>query len=505
MSGSSLCSIVNCRLLVRSISSWTSAVKGSLNYIDNERTRPLQPERYKDVFEPANGRRLCSLPISTSDDINNAVIAARQASHLWSRTDAAERAKILWKAAEITRANLNGIAELEVKDCGKPLWEAKADISACADALQFFAGLSQTSGNVGEQRNLSNGAFYYSRREPLGVCVGIGAWNFPFLIATWKTAAALATGNTVVYKPSEVTPLSAVTLGEILAESGLPKSCYNVIQGDGLVGEELCRHPAVAKVSFTGSVLTGSKVMAACASTIKRVTLELGGKSPLVVFDDFDVDEAVRIAISANFLSQGQVCSNATRIYVHKKIYEIFLKKFVEAVKKLKVGDPMAQDSDIGATISQTHAQKIINMLKTAKEQGAVLEFGGEQLNVMDGGAYLSPCILSNVDDSAEIVREEVFGAVACVMKFATEVEVIQRANNTHFGLAGGVLTDDISRAHRVAAELQCGNVWINNYNVYPPELPFGGYKMSGFGRENGLAVIDSYTQLKAVYVHINK
>jgi len=484
-----------------------STFAGPFNFLNGKRVDPIAPTRSRPVTNPATGSILCQMPLSNKEDVDHAVSNAFAAFPSWSKTNGHLRGAVLNKAADIIDAKLEELALYEVQDSGKPISEARFDISACAQAFRFFGSLAGTQANLGQQIPQGSQAFIYTLREALGVCAGIGAWNFPFLIATWKSAPALACGNVFVYKPSEFTPITAVVLAEVLSEAGLPAGCFNIVQGEGDVGQELCLHPDIAKVSFTGSVSTGAKVMSACSEGIKKVTLELGGKSPLIIFEDCDLENAVKATMMANFLSQGQVCSNASRVFVQKSIASAFLEKLVAATKKLKIGDPECEDTHIGATINEGHAKKILNYITKAKKEGATILCGGERVDLqtskLKGGYYLGPCILTDLHDGMEIVKEEVFGAVASILEFETEQEVLKRANNTSFGLAGGVFTRDLARGHRVAAALEAGSVWINNYNVYPPDMPFGGYKKSGIGRENGLAVLEHYTQLKSVYVEL--
>jgi len=336
---------------------------------------------------------------------------------------------------------------------------------------------------------------------------GVGAWNYPMQTLTWKVAPALACGNTFVYKPSPLTPLAAAVLGEALAEAGVPSGVYNVVQGEGQTGAFLTSHPDLDKVSFTGSVPTGTRIMEAAAKGIKNITLELGGKSPLIIFNDADLKNAVKGALMANFLTQGEVCSNGTRIFVQRGIYQEFLADFVKQAKKMKIGNPQEEDVTVGATISEDHAKKVLGYVESAREEGATIACGGERVIVpgeCEGGWYLSPCVLTDCHDDMKAVREEIFGSVASVLVFDTEEEAVARANDTIFGLGGGVFTKDLGRAHRVVDKLQAGTTWINTFNLAPAELPFGGYKMSGIGRENGLAAIEHYTQLKTIYVEMN-
>ncbi|MCB1375452.1 MAG: betaine-aldehyde dehydrogenase, partial [Rhodobacteraceae bacterium] len=375
-----------------------------------------------------------------------------------------------------------------------------SDATSGADALEYFGGLAPSL--TGEHIPLAGGDFAYTIREALGVCVGIGAWNYPTQIACWKGAPALACGNTMVFKPSETTPLSALKVAEILVEAGAPKGVYNVVQGYGDVGAALVTDPRVAKVSLTGSVPTGRKVYAAAAGGMKHVTMELGGKSPMIVFDDADVENAVSGAILGNFYSSGQVCSNGTRVFVQEGIKEAFLTRLAERLAKARIGDPMDPEVSFGPVVSQGQMEIVKGYIAKAVAEGARLVFGGRQLD--RAGFYLEPTVFADVTDDMTIAREEIFGPVMSVLDFASEEEVMARANATEFGLAAGVFTRDLSRAHRVVRGFEAGTCYINTYNLAPVEAPFGGSKMSGIGRENSKLAINHYSELKTVYVSMN-
>jgi betaine-aldehyde dehydrogenase len=335
----------------------------------------------------------------------------------------------------------------------------------------------------------------------LGVCVGIGAWNYPTQIACWKGAPALACGNSIIFKPSETTPLSALKVAEILFEAGLPAGLYNVVQGMGEVGAALVTDPRVDKVSLTGSVPTGRKVYAAAADGMKHVTMELGGKSPIIVFEDADIENAVSGAIIGNFYSSGQVCSNGTRVFVHADIKEAFLNRLAERLDNAVIGDPMDPETSFGPMVSKRQLDIALGYIEKGKSEGARLVYGG---NAIDGkGFYMQPTVFADVTDDMTIAREEIFGPVMSVLDFTDEDDVVARANDTEFGLAAGVFTRDLSRAHRVAANFQAGTCYINTYNDAPVEAPFGGVKNSGVGRENSKAAIEHYSQLKSVYVRM--
>lgn len=347
------------------------------------------------------------------------------------------------------------------------------------------------------------GDFVYTLREPLGICVGIGAWNYPTQIACWKAAPALACGNAMVFKPSEVTPLGALKLAEIFIEAGAPAGLFNVIQGYGDVGASLVTDARVDKVSLTGSVPTGRKVYAAAAEGIRHVTMELGGKSPLIVFADADLDDAVSAAINANFYSTGQICSNGTRVFVHQDIQELFVEKLVARTRNARLGDPLDPETTIGPMISAAQRDKVLEYIRIGQQEGATLALGGEAVDVagLPNGYFVAPTIFTGVTDGMRIAREEIFGPVMSVLSFKDEDEVIARANDTAFGLAAGVFTADLKRAHRVVRRVEAGTCWINTYNLTPVEAPFGGVKQSGVGRENSRAAIEHYSQLKSVYV----
>jgi len=370
--------------------------------------------------------------------------------------------------------------------------------------LEYFAGLVPAIG--GQMLDVNSPSWAYTRREPLGATAGIGAWNYPLQSAVWKSAPALAFGNSMVFKPSEETPLTALRLAELYIEAGVPPGVFNVVLGIDDVGSELVNHEDIQKVSFTGSVATGRKVYTACASQMKKVTMELGGKSAMILYEDCDLDNAVSAAMLGNWYSAGQVCSNGTRVFVHSSIKEKFIEKLITRTKSMKIGNPMDPQMDIGPMINERHMEKVLQYIALGKSEGATLLYGGERLDLgttMQRGYFLSPAIFDNCTDDMKIVQEEIFGMVMSILTFDNEDEVVSRANATKFGLAAGVFTKDIQRAHRTIANLKVGTSWINNYNLAPVELPWGGYKYSGIGRENGLAGVDSWTQLKSVYVEM--
>ena len=456
-------------------------------------------------LDPATNTAIGTVRDANAADIDAAVAAAQRGFAVWSAMTGAERGRILHRAARLLRERNDSLAALEVQDTGKPWQEASVvDVASGADCLEYFAGAAATL--AGAQYPLKN-AFAYTRREPLGVCVGIGAWNYPIQIACWKSAPALAAGNAMIFKPSELTPMTAVKLAEIYAEAGLPPGVFNVLQGRGETGALLAAHPGVAKVSLTGSVATGKRVMATAADTLKRVTLELGGKSPLIVFDDADFEQAVTAAMMANFYTQGEICTNGTRVFVQRGIKDKFLARLKERTALLRVGPPMQPDTEIGALISATHRDKVLAYVDHGISEGATLVCGGKPVRVpgCEEGNFVAPTIFADCTDNMRIVQEEIFGPVLSLLVFDDEAEVLRRANDTRFGLAAGVFTRDGTRAHRVAANLKAGICWINNYNITPIEIPFGGAGESGIGHENSMVALEHYTQLKTVYVELGQ
>lgn len=461
----------------------------------------LGGERFQSI-NPADGSVLGEFLTAGTHEIDAAVAKAQHAQQRWAATSGTERARILRQAAHILRARNRELAELETRDTGKPIQETSVvDVISGADCLEYFAGLAMSLS--GEHIDLGPSAFGYTRREALGVVAGIGAWNYPLQIACWKSAPALACGNAMIFKPAELTPFTAVKLEEIYLEAGLPAGVFQVVQGRADTGRLLSRHPGIAKVSITGEVGTGKAVMSDAASTLKNVTLELGGKSPLIIFEDAKLDNAVSGALLANFYSTGQVCSNGTRVFVHRSIKAKFLEKLLQRVKAMRIGDPMHPDTQVGPLVSEQHMHKVLSYFERGRAEGAKVLIGGERVTtgLLGNGFYVTPTVFDGCHDEMAIVREEIFGPVMSVLDFEDEEDVVRRANDTEFGLSAGIFTNDLTRAHRVIAQLQAGTCWINHYNITPIELPFGGMKMSGLGRENGRAAIEHYSQLKSVYV----
>lgn len=469
--------------------------------LDNRDGRTFQ------TLNPATNRPLCEVEVSDAAEVEAAVEAAEAGFAVWSAMGGTARGRILKRAADLLRARNRELAVLETLDSGKPISEAETvDVHSGADCLEYYGGLAATLG--GEHVDLGaewNHSFFYTRREPLGVCAGIGAWNYPLQIACWKAAPALACGNAMIFKPAELTPLTALKLAEVFKEAGLPDGVFNVVQGFAETGQLLTQHDRIAKVSLTGEVGTGKKVMAAAAASLKEVTLELGGKSPLIVFADADLDNAVSAALLANFFTQGEICSNGTRVFVEAPIKEAFLERLVARTKAMRIGDPLDPDTQVGALISAEHRDKVRDYIRAGVAAGAKL-MTGEALPddpALAEGNYVAPAVFDACTDEMSIVQEEIFGPVLSLLSFSEEDDVVARANATPFGLAAGVFTRDLQRAHRVIARLQAGTCWINTYNLTPIEMPFGGYRQSGLGRENGQAAIEHYSQLKSVFVEM--
>lgn len=466
------------------------------HFINGEYVEDTQGQEIVCTFA-ATGEVVAKLHSATSDILEKAIASAKIGQRAWAKMTGTERGRILRKAADIIRERNEELSILETYDTGKPIQETIiADATSGADALEYFGGLAGSL--TGEHIQLGED-FVYTKRQPLGLCVGIGAWNYPTQIACWKAAPALACGNSMVFKPSETTPLCALKVAEILHEAGLPAGVYNVIQGLGDVGANLIMDARVNKVSLTGSVPTGRKVYSAAAESMKHVTMELGGKSPLVVFDDADIEDAVGGAILGNFYSSGQVCSNGTRVFVQKGILPKFLARLKERTEKAIIGDPLDEKTNFGPMVSERQADIVLGFIKKGVEEGARLVLGGHRLD--REGFYIEPTIFSDVTDDMTIATDEIFGPVLSVLSFDTEEEVIARANATEFGLSAGVFTQDLKRGHRVIDQLEAGSCWINTYNLAPVEAPFGGVKMSGVGRENSKEAINHYSEVKTVYV----
>ncbi|KAB0876196.1 betaine-aldehyde dehydrogenase [Cronobacter muytjensii] len=476
-------------------------------YIDGKYVPAAAGNTFQTI-NPANGDVLAEVHEAGQADVDRAVEAARKGQKIWAAMTAMERSRILRRAVDILRDRNDELAALETLDTGKPLSETQAvDIVTGADVLEYYAGLIPAL--EGQQIPLRDTAFVYTRREPLGVVAGIGAWNYPIQIALWKSAPALAAGNAMIFKPSEVTPLTALKLAEIYTEAGLPDGVFSVLNGRGAVtGQLLTEHPGIDKVSFTGGVASGKKVMAnAAGSTLKEVTMELGGKSPLIIFDDADLSLAADIAMMANFYSSGQVCTNGTRVFIPAKLKAPFEAKIAERVARIKAGDLNDPATNFGPMVSFAHRDNVMRYIETGIREGARLLCGGKRMigEGFDNGAWVEPTVFTDCRDEMTIVREEIFGPVMSILTYESEEEAVKRANATDYGLAAGVVTQDLNRAHRVIHQIEAGICWINTWGESAAEMPVGGYKHSGIGRENGLMTLQSYTQVKSVQVEMTR
>ncbi|AFR04063.1 NAD/NADP-dependent betaine aldehyde dehydrogenase [Pectobacterium carotovorum subsp. carotovorum] len=464
-----------------------------------------------DTFEainPANGDIIAHIQSATAADVDRAVSAATSGQKVWAAMTAMERSRILRRAVDILRERNDELALLETHDTGKPLSETRTvDIVTGADVLEYYAGLIPML--EGQQIPLRDTSFAYTRREPLGVVAGIGAWNYPIQIALWKSAPALAAGNAMIFKPSEVTSLTALKLAEIYTEAGLPAGVFNVLTGTGKsVGQALTTHPGIAKVSFTGGIASGKTVMAnAAGSTLKEVTMELGGKSPLIIFDDADLDKAADIAMMANFFSSGQVCTNGTRVFIPQALQAQFEEKILARVQRIRIGDPTDELVNFGPLVSFPHRESVLRYIESGKREGARVLVGGEPMTdeKYAQGTFVAPTVFTDCRDDMKIVREEIFGPVMSILTYQNEGEVIRRANESEYGLAAGIVTRDLNRAHRVIHQLEAGICWINTWGESPAEMPVGGYKHSGVGRENGITTLEHYTQIKSVQVELGE
>lgn len=459
------------------------------------------------TYDPSTGKKLADIAHGTAADIDAAVVAARQAfdEGSWARMRPNIREELLFAISQKMQEWADDFAGLESLDNGKPLSIAAAfDVRSAADCFRYYAGWpSKLQGAVNNPSMIlapAEAEFHsYTRKEPVGVCGQIIPWNFPLLMAAWKIAPALATGNTVVLKPAEQTPLTAMLLGKLLDEVGVPPGVVNIVTGYGDTGAALSSHPDVDKVAFTGSTDVGKKIVESAKGNLKKVSLELGGKSPNIVFADADIPSAVAGALQGFTLNSGQACEAGTRVYVHEDIYDEFNAALVEAVNSLNIGPGTDPASDITPLVSEEQLNRVVGYLNQGKADGAKAIVGGNRWG--DSGYYVEPTVFTNTTPDMSIVQEEIFGPVAISSPFSTEDEVIAAANDSEYGLAAALWTTDLSRAHRVANRLQAGSVWVNTYHALDSQLPFGGYHQSGWGRELGPESIELYTQVKSVTI----
>ena len=464
-----------------------------LNYVNGQLVEPVN-KQFMDNYEPATGQIYSQVPDSDDEDVELAVKSAEEAFPTWSTTPYKERSKILLKIAELIEDKyLDKLALAESTDNGKPIQLAKnVDIPRAASNFYFFATAIMSFAS--ESHAMEDSALNYTLRQPIGVVGAISPWNLPLYLFTWKITPALAAGNTVVAKPSEITPMTSYLLSEICIEAGLPKGVLNIIHGLGpKVGSAITKHPKIKAITFTGGTLTGEAIAKTAAPMFKKLSLELGGKNPNIIFADCNYEEMLTTTLKSSFSNQGEICLCGSRVFVEKPIYDKFVKDFVAKTKALKVGDPKENSSDLGAIVSLQHKEKIIGYIKLAKEEGGEILCGGNEINVpgrCDKGWFIEPTVITGLDHLCRTNQEEIFGPVVTIMPFETEDEVLEYANSTKYGLASVIWTENLNRAHRVASKLDTGIVWINCWMLRDLRTPFGGVKASGVGREGGFEAL---------------
>src|SRR2546421_1789379 len=459
-----------------------------------------------DTINPATGEVLTQIAPASAEDVDRAVIAARRAledgSSPWRKLSASERGRLIWKLADLVEKTIDELAELETIDNGKPIFESRyVDMPMVIDVLRYYAGLATKI--HGETVNTFETAFTYTLREPVGVVGLIVPWNFPLLLASWKIGPALACGNTIVLKPAEQTPLTTLKLGELAIEAGFPAGVINIVTGGPETGKEIVAHPGIDKIAFTGSTAVGKEIMRGAADTLKRVTLELGGKSPNIVFADSEIDNAVKGAINGIFYGKGEVCNAGSRLFVESKVHDELLEKLVGRAKKMQPSDPLDPKTRLGAIVSQEQMQTVLGYIEAGKKEGAKLIAGGNRVSV-DGskGFFIEPTIFGEVKNDMKIAQEEIFGPVLATLSFDDVDQVVELANRNPYGLAAAVWTRDIKKAHTVSRQLRAGTEWINTYGLMDAAVPLGGYKSSGFGRELGAHAVEHYTEVKTVWLN---
>ncbi len=474
------------------------------NYIGGEYLPPSN-KRYLDNINPATGKVIARIPDSDAEDVRKAIRAAKEALPLWKNTPFNVRAKILRKVSELILENADELAQLESRDQGKPLWLAHSmDIPRTVSNFTFFAGMLDTLGNsaIQEQDHIQ-----YTWRDPLGVVALITPWNLPLYLLTWKLAPALAMGNTVVCKPSELTPSTAFFLTKILEKAGLPKGVCNIVFGKGdPCGSALVKDPDVSAISFTGGTQTGLKIYQEGAASCKKISLELGGKNPQIVFADADLEKCISKTIQASFLNQGEICLCTSRLFIEERIYSQFIERFIDLIKDLKVGNPLNSENYLGAVISKNHLNKILSYVELAKKEGGSVLIGGEALK-LEGewaeGYFMPPTVIVGLSPKSKLMQEEIFGPVVCVQSFETEEEVLELANDVSYGLSASVWTENLSKAHRFAQNLEVGQVWVNTWMKRDLRVPFGGVKYSGIGREGGMNSLEFFSQAKNICIQL--
>ena len=475
------------------------------NYINGEFVAP-QSGKYLDNFNPSNGKKYSMIPDSNDSDINNAVSSARDAFKIWKNVPTIDRSKILIQIADEIERQSENLVKAESIDNGKPEWLAKkGDIPRAISNFKFFGtGILHFDSQI---HDMDGEALNYTLRQPIGVVGCISPWNLPLYLLTWKIAPALAMGNTVVAKPSEITPMTAYLFSKICDKIGIPKGVINIVHGYGnKVGEALCNHPDVPVISFTGGTITGKKIASITAPHFKKLSLEMGGKNPNIIFEDAELDKAVEMTIKASFLNQGQICLCGSRLFVEKKIYKKFKNLFLDRTKKLKIGDPSNPKNDLGALVSKEHMEKVLSKINLAKEEGGKILYGGKRIRLKDNntnGYFIEPTIIENLSNTCTTNQEEIFGPVVSMIPFESEEEVVSMANSNRYGLSASIFTTNISKAHRMAAAIDAGIVWINTWMLRDLRIPFGGMKDSGIGREGGFNSLRFFSEPKNVCVKL--
>ena len=473
------------------------------NYINGTFHNPLR-DKWLDNFCPANGKVYCQIPNSSKEDVENAYIAAKSAFPSWSQTTLEERSRILIKISELLESNLQRFAEAESKDNGKPVSLAKViDIPRAASNFRFFGNAITQFASESHESVVQN-AINYTLRHPIGVVGCISPWNLPLYLFTWKIAPALAAGNCVIAKPSEVTPMTACLLGEICNEAGLPKGVLNIVNGLGkTTGQAIVEHPDIKAISFTGGTATGAHIAKVAAPMFKKLSLELGGKNPNIIFADCDYEDMLETTVRSSFANQGQICLCGSRIFVDASIYKKFKIDFVEKVKSLKVGHPSNDDTKVGALVSKPHLEKVMSYIEIAKEENGKVLCGGNRVKVkgFENGYYLEPTVIEVATDECRVNQEEIFGPVVTIMPFNTEDEVLQMANKVKYGLSATLWTNNLKRTMRLSNQLQAGIVWVNTWMLRDLRTPFGGVKASGVGREGGFEALRFFTEAKNVCI----
>ncbi len=476
---------------------------GPTQLLINGKFQDAQSGRTFPTINPATEETIAQVAEADAPDIDAAVRAARTAYNgkAWRAMSARDRAKLLWKVGDLIMKNLDELAKLETTDNGKPIFESRyVDIPSAAETFYYYAGWCTKI--EGETIPVPGNYFNYTLREPCGVCGIITPWNFPLLMVAWKLAPALACANAAVVKIAEETPLTGLRLGELCQEAGFPDGVVNIVPGYGeTAGRALVAHPGVDKISFTGSTVVGKEIMRTAADTLKKVSLELGGKSPNIVFADADLDAAVKGAFNGIFYGKGEVCAAGSRLFVEEKIHDHFMEKLVDRAAQLQPGDPLSVKTRLGALVSKSQMDRVLGYVEAGKREGAIPVLSGGRAG--EKGFFVKPAIFDSVTTSMRIAQEEIFGPVLSTIAFSGTDDLVAKANDTIYGLAAAIWTRDIGKAHRLARQIQAGTVWINAYNMLAPESPFGGYKQSGYGRELGRHGIDLYTQVKSVWVNL--